>query len=187
MFGFSKIAAKSDWEAFENEALPHLEDLFRIANWLVRDLTEAEDLVQETFTQAMRSFHRYELGTNCRAWLTTIMYHLNGKRRMKLGRLKMVEDTEEKIAQTIAFEPQLPQNITDEEILQALERIPQSFREIVLLSDVEEFAYKEIAEMLKIPIGTVMSRLHRGRKLLRVELSGYARDYGFKNADAKGK
>lgn len=181
MFGFGKDIRKSDWEAFENEALPHLEDLFRIANWLVRDVTEAQDLVQETFTQAMRSFHRYEMGTNCRAWLTTIMYHLNGKRRMKLGRLKLVEDTEERIAQTVAFEPQLPQNITDEDILQALERIPESFRKVVLLADVEEFAYKEIAEMLQIPSGTVMSRLHRGRKLLRVELSGYAKEYGFKN------
>lgn len=187
MFGFGKSPSKSDWEAFESEALPHLNDLFRIANWLVRDVSEAEDLVQETFTQAMRSFHRYEIGTNCRAWLTTIMYHLNGKRRMKLGRLKLVEDTEEIIAQTVAFEPQLPQNITDEDILSALERIPQSFREIVLLADVEEFAYKEISSMLNIPAGTVMSRLHRGRKLLRVELSGYARDFGIKNWDAQAK
>src|SRR3982751_1655389 len=101
----------------------------------------------------MRSFHRYELGTNCRAWLTTIMYHVNGKRRMKLGRLKLVEDREERIAETIAFEPPLPQVLTDEDVLAALERIPPSFREIVLLADVEEFAYKEIAEMLHIPAG----------------------------------
>lgn len=181
MFGFGKKAKRQEWQEFEDEALPHLEDLFRIARWLVRDISEAEDLVQETFAQALRSFHRYEQGTNCRAWLTTIMYHLNSKRRMKLGRLRLVEDKEEMIAETIAFEPEIPQSITDEDVLAALERVPQSFREIVLLADVEEFAYREIAEMLEIPAGTVMSRLHRGRKILRVELAVYARNYGIKN------
>lgn len=186
MFGFGKIAEKKNWEDFENEALPHLADLFRVARWLVRDREEAEDLVQETFAQALKSFHRYERGTNCRAWLTQIMYHLNGNRRRRLGRMKIVEDTEEMIAETIAFEPSIPQKITDEDVLAALKQIPQNFREIVILADVEEFAYREIAEMLQIPAGTVMSRLHRGRKLLRVELAGYARNYGIKNLDAAG-
>jgi RNA polymerase sigma-70 factor, ECF subfamily len=186
MFGFGKNAKKESWEDFENEAVPHLADLFRVARWLVRDHEEAEDLVQETFAQALKSFHRYERGTNCRAWLTQIMYHLNSNRRRKLGRMKIVEDTEEMIAETIAFEPSIPQKVTDEDVLTALERVPQNFREIVLLADVEEFAYREIAEMLQIPAGTVMSRLHRGRKLLRVELAGYARNYGIKKLDARG-
>ncbi|HMS42392.1 MAG TPA: sigma-70 family RNA polymerase sigma factor [Pyrinomonadaceae bacterium] len=186
MFGFGKSTEKENWEDFEQEALPHLEAVFRTAYWLVRDREEAEDLAQETLAQALKSFHRYERGTNCRAWLTQIMYHLNSNRKRKLGRMKVVEDTEEMIAETIAFEPEIPQKVTDEDVLAALERIPPNFREIVILADVEEFAYREIAEMLQIPSGTVMSRLHRGRKLLRVELAGYARNYGFKNVEKTG-
>lgn len=179
MFGFSKTATNDSWENFEHEALSHSEDLFRVAMWMVRDVEEAQDLTQETLMQALKSFHRYEIGTNCKAWLMTIMHHINSKRRMKLGRLHLVEDTEEKIAETIAFEPSIPQNITDEDVLAALERVPQQFSQVVVLADVEEFAYKEISQILDVPIGTVMSRLHRGRKLLRVELANYARNYGF--------
>ncbi len=178
MFGFGKTVSKESWESFEREALPHSKDLYRVAMWLIRDVEEAQDLTQETLTQALKSFHRYEIGTNCKAWLITIMYHLNSKRRMKLGRLQLVEDTEEKIAETIAFEPSIPQNITDEEVLKAFKRIPQQFSQVVVLADVEDFAYKEISQILSVPIGTVMSRLHRGRKLLRVELANYARNYG---------
>ena len=180
MLGFGQSEQKESWADFENEAIPHMPDLFRVARWLVRGSDEAEDLVQETLSQALRSFHRYERGTNCRAWMTKIMYHVNGKRLRKLGKLRIVEDTEEMIAETIAFEPSIPQNVRDEDVLAALEKIPDSFRQIVILADVEEFAYREIADMLLIPAGTVMSRLHRGRKLLRVELAGFARNYGLK-------
>jgi RNA polymerase sigma-70 factor, ECF subfamily len=179
MFGFGKTTAKDNWGNFEREALPHSEDLYRVAMWMVRDVEEAQDLTQETLMQALKSFHRYETGTNCKAWLMTIMYHLNSKRRMKLGRLHLVEDTEERIAETIAFEPQLPQSITDEEVLEALKKVPRQFSQVVVLADVEDFAYKEISQILDVPIGTVMSRLHRGRKLLRLELANYARNYGF--------
>lgn len=181
MFGFGLRAEKENWEDFENEAIPHMPALFRVARWLVRGSDVAEDLLQETMSEALRSFHRYERGTNCRAWMTKIMYHVNGKRLRKLGKLKIVEDTEEMIAETVAFEPSIPQNVRDEDVLAALEKIPASFREIVILADVEEFSYREIADLLQIPAGTVMSRLHRGRKLLRVELAGYARNYGLKN------
>lgn len=179
MFGFGKNTAKENWENFEREALPFSDDLYRVAMWMVRDVEEAQDLTQETLMQALKSFHRYEMGTNCKAWLMTIMSHLNSKRRMKLGRLQLVEDTEERIAETIAFEPSIPQNITDEDVLEALKKVPQQFSQVVVLADVEEFAYKEISHILDVPIGTVMSRLHRGRKLLRVELANYARNYGF--------
>ena len=178
MFGFGKSTDEQNWADFEAEALPHMPDLFRIARWMVRGSDEAEDLVQETLSEALRSFHRYERGTNCRAWMTKIMYHLNGKRLRKLGRMKVIGDTEEMIAQTVAFEPPVPQNVRDEDVLRALGRLPDSFRQVVILADVEEFAYREIADMLQIPAGTVMSRLHRARKLLRVELAGMARDYG---------
>lgn len=184
MFGFSKTTATENWENFEREALSHSEDLYRVAMWMVRDVEEAQDLTQETLMQALKSFHRYEMGTNCKAWMMTIMHHLNSKRRMKLGRLQVVEDTEEKIAETIAFEPSIPQNITDEDVLAALKRVPQQFSQVVVLADVEEFAYKEISQILDVPIGTVMSRLHRGRKLLRVELANYARNYGFGKKEA---
>lgn len=153
-------------------------DVFRVAMYLTRDREEAEDLTQETFAEALKSFHRYTPGTNCRAWLVTILYHLNSKRRHKLGQLKIVEDVEEQIAETIAFVPPILQELKDEEILQALETLPQTFRDVIVLSDVEEFSYKEIAAFLHIPIGTVMSRLSRGRKLLRGQLADYARSFG---------
>ncbi len=177
MFG-SKREREKEWAAFEAEAVPLMADIFRTAMWLVRDHATAEDLTQETFAQALKSFHRYTPGTNCRAWLTTILYHLNSKRRYKLGKLKLVEDAEEQIAQTVAFEPPISQTLTDEDILQALETLPEQFRTVVLLTDVEDFSYKEVAELLNTPIGTVMSRLHRGRRLLRQQLTEYARKFG---------
>ena len=177
MLGLGREREK-EWAAFETEALPLMPDVFRVAQWLVRDRTLAEDLTQETFVQALKSFHRYSPNTNCRAWLVTILYRVNGKRRMKLGQLKLVEDTEEQIASTVAFEPPIPQSLTDEDILAAIRRVPPKFSQVVLLADVEEFAYKEVANLLQIPIGTVMSRLHRGRRLLRQELSGHAQKFG---------
>lgn len=178
MFGFSTKKNAERWQSFEAEALPHLPDLYRTARWMTRDRDDAEDLVQETLSEALKSFHRYEKGTNCRAWMTKIMYHLNGKRIRKLGRMRMVEDVDEMIAETVPFEPSIPPSLTDEDIIAAVKRVPENFRQILLLADVEEFAYKEIAEMVQVPIGTVMSRLHRGRKLLRLELTEYARDAG---------
>ena len=177
MFGIGRERQK-EWEAFETEAMPFMADVFRVAKYLTRNHDEAEDLTQETFAEALKSFHRYTPETNCRAWLVTILYHLNSKRRRKLGQLKLVEDTEEQIAETVAFAPSIPQNITDEEILIALENIPENFRNVVVLTDVEDFSYKEVAELLQTPIGTVMSRLHRGRRLLRQQLTDYARKMG---------
>jgi RNA polymerase sigma-70 factor (ECF subfamily) len=177
MFGIGEERERV-WEAFEAEALPLMGDVFRIAMWLARSHEEAEDLTQETFAQALKSFHRYTPGTNCRAWLVTILYHTDSRRRLRLRRLKIVEDTEEQIARTVAFVPSIPQQLHDEEILAALKKIRQQYREVVVLIDVEEFSYKEAAEFLGVPIGTVMSRLHRGRKLLRQELTGHARKTG---------
>lgn len=174
---------EKQWRDFEEEAIPFMPDLFRIAMWLVRNKTEAEDLVQETFIEALKSFHRYELGTNCKAWMTKIMYHLNGKRKRKLGQMKLVRDTEERLAETLVFEPPVTQKLTDEEIIGALKKVPENFREVVVLADVEDFAYKEIAKVLDVPIGTVMSRLHRGRKILRGELAVYAKEFGINLED----
>lgn len=173
-----QVERAGGWAAFEAEAIPHLGGLFRVAMWLVRNRAEAEDLVQETFTQALQSFKRFEQGTNCRAWLVTIMYHTLSKRRRAEMKLQLVSDHEERIAETVAFEPPTPQGITEEEVLRALGRLPLPFQEVVVLSDVEDMTYKEIAEALSLPVGTVMSRLHRGRKLLRTELARYANESG---------
>lgn len=182
MFGLLKKKTEEErlWRDFELEAMPHSTDLFRVAMFLKRDRDAAEDLVQETMMQALKSFHRFEKGTNCKAWMTTIMYHTHYKQLRKQTNLKLVADTEEQIAATIPFEAPIPQQITDEDVLAALEKVPELFREIVLLCDVEGFSYKEISALLGVPIGTVMSRLHRGRKVLRGELAVYARNYGIK-------
>src|ERR671915_549670 len=141
------------WTAFEAEAMPHVDRLFRLAMWWERDRREAEDLVQDTLVQALQSFHRFTAGTNCRAWLVTILQHVRSNRRRAKTRV-----------------PPVPQHLTDEDVLAALRGIPEAFQDIILLSDVEELTYKEIATVLKIPIGTVMSRLHRGRTMLRQHL-----------------
>jgi len=176
---------KVQLESFEQAAVPHLGDLYRMASLLLQDRHEAEDLIQDTYLEAWKSFHRFELGTNCRAWLFKIMFHrLHHFRRriVKTSRLITIDGPEGQAE--IAAEPLVLQHISDESILNALEKVAVDFREIVLLADVEEFSYKEIAEMLKIPLGTVMSRLSRGRKLLRQELAEVARSYGI---DPHGK
>ena len=176
----------SDWAAFEADALPHLEGLFRVAMWFTRDRPTAEDLVQETFVQALGSFHRFEPGTNCRAWLISIMRHLEGKRWRARARLRVVSDDEVDLEGTIPFEPPTPQNLTDEGVLSALEAVPRMFQEVLVLADVEELSYKEIAATLQIPVGTVMSRLHRARQMLRRELTERA-DTARGRRDAAGE
>ena len=150
--------------------MPHAERLFRLAMWLERDRAAAEDLVQETMIQALQSFHRYTPGTNCKAWLVAILQNLRSNRRRANRRMPLVEDGDDRIAEAVPFVPAVPSSITDEDFLIALRGIPEPHQNIILLCDVEELTYKEIAAALKIPIGTVMSRLHRGRALLRQQL-----------------
>ncbi len=159
------------WSGFEAEVLPHVDRLFRLAMWFERNRAEAEDLVQETMMQALQSFHRFQPGTNCRAWLTTILQNVRNNRRRARNRSPLVDDPEDRIGQAVPFVPPVPEQLTDEEILAALARIPAQFQEVILLSDVQQLTYKEIADALDIPLGTVMSRLHRGRGLLRGELA----------------
>lgn len=159
------------WGAFEAEAMPHAAQLFRLAMWLERNRAEAEDLVQETLTQAWQSFHRYKPGTNCRAWLVTILHHVRSSRRRASGRLALVPDVDDRIAGTTPFVPPIPEALTDEDLLGALRAIPEQYQQVIVLCDVEEMTYKEISKALDVPIGTVMSRLHRGRTLLRAQLT----------------
>src|SRR6266849_4872180 len=187
MFGIaptreSQVTVEKQWTAFEAEAMPHAASLFRVALWLTRNRTEAEDLLQETLTEALGSFHRFAQGTNCRAWLVSIMYHRQSKRRRAATRLQLISNAEENIAESIAFEPPAPQNLADEEVLSALEQLPRSFQEVVILADIEELSYKEIAFATDVPVGTVMSRISRGRKLLRAKLASYATAHGFGRA-----
>ena len=168
--------AKAD--GFENVALPHLKDLFRTASRLVGSTVEAEDLVQETYLQAWKSFGRFQTGTDCRAWLYRILFNVISHYRRKHYKIKMVQPEPEFLEETLAYEPPVPEHIKDEEVLLALEKVPPHYREVVLLADVQDLSYKEVAEILGIAVGTVMSRLSRGRKILREQLASLASDYG---------
>ncbi len=175
---FEHQAGGSAEERFEIEAMPHLNDLFRTALRMTADRGRAEDVVQEVYLQAWRSFDRFEAGTNCRAWLYKILFHCVSHQRRKWFRFPLLKDKEEFLEANLAQPESVAQEITDGEVLAALDAIPSEFRSVVLLVDVEEFAYKEVAEILSIPIGTVMSRLSRGRGLLRKHLAELARTYG---------
>ncbi len=174
-------------EEFEAAALPHLPDLFRTAARLTGDRGRAEDVVQEVYLQAWKSFHRFTLGTNCRAWLFKILINTLHHDRRKWFSLRSVQPAGKEFEDTLMYAPPVPEKLTDQEVLSALDRVPTEFRAVILLADVEEFSYKEVALMLEIPIGTVMSRLSRGRKLLREMLAGLARSYGIGNAPQEGK
>jgi RNA polymerase sigma-70 factor, ECF subfamily len=174
-------------EDFEAEALPYLNDLFRTATRVLRDPSRAEDVVQEVFLQAWKSFERFEPGTNCKAWLYRILFHSMNHYRRKWFKLRLLSENEGHLEQNLTWTPPLPDHLTDQEILAALDEIPPDFKAVVLLADVEEFAYKEIADILSIPIGTVMSRLSRGRKLLREKLVGVAQEWGIAKSAGLGQ
>ena len=158
---------------FEIEAVPHLSHLKRLAMHLTRSHSEAEDLVQETFTQALKSFDRYEAGTNCRAWLCKIMFYKRAQWIRANARFSQFDENENRLPAR-ACGAMLPPDFIGENLSRALVALPDKFREIIWLAAVEEFTYREIAAELDIPVGTVMSRLHRGRKILRVNFIHYA-------------
>ena len=174
-------------EDFEAAALPHLNDLYRTATRLLGDSTRADDLVQEVYLQAWKSFSRFEPGTNCRAWLFKILFHSFQHYRRKWFNLRIVKESEEMLERAASAAPPVPEQITDEEVLAALDEISPDFRAVVLLIDVEEFSYKEAAGILSVPIGTIMSRLSRGRRLLRERLAATARAYGIGRGDQEGQ
>ena len=174
-------------DRFEAEAMPHLNDIFRTALRVTGDRVAAEDVIQDVYLQAWRSFDRFEEGTNCRAWLYKILFHCVSHQRRKWFRFPRLKETEEFLEANLTQPITVPQHLTDEEILAALDGIAQEFRSVVVLVDVEEFAYKEVAEILSIPIGTVMSRLSRGRAMLRKRLSGVARSYEILKSSPQGE
>ena len=172
-------------EEFENAALPHLHDLYRTAVKMLGDRARAEDVVQEVYLQAWKSFERFTPGTNCRAWLYKILIHtVHHERRGWFG-ARVVPDSQE-VLDGASYTPPIPEQIMEREILQAIETVPPDYRTAVLLADVEEFSYKDIAHILNVPIGTVMSRLSRGRSLLRERLAEMARSYGLSKGGGCG-
>jgi RNA polymerase sigma-70 factor (ECF subfamily) len=173
MSGEVRATSNTDWAHFEAVVLPHLEAAHRLAMWLTRDREEAQDLVQETFVQALQSFHRFVPGTNARAWVLTIMRHTRSNRLRRIGHEPRTVD-DDALMERLPESEATPQHVTDEEVLAALARLPTDYQEVVLLADVEDLSYKEIATMVQVPLGTVMSRLHRARRLLRTALSSYA-------------
>jgi RNA polymerase sigma-70 factor (ECF subfamily) len=172
---FSK---KPRTDEFEAAAMPHMNDIYRTAARLLGTGTGADDVVQDVYLQAWKSFDQFEIGTNCRAWLFKILFHTLNHYRRKWLNIRMVKESEEILDLTPAGGPPMPEHITDGEMLTALSDVPQDFRTVVILIDVEEFSYKEAAGILNVPIGTVMSRLSRGRKMLRERLAGRAASYG---------
>ncbi len=182
---------------FENEALPFLDQLYGAAMRLARNPQDAEDLVQETYAKAFAAFHQYRPGTNLKAWLyrilnnTFISNYRKAQRQPKQADVAEVEDWQEYDASTHtssglqSAEAEAIENLPDSEIRDALAQLPEDRRLAVYLADVEGFSYQEISEIMDTPIGTVMSRLHRGRRQLRDLLTDYARDLGYGKKETK--
>lgn len=182
----------ADQKDFAEQAMEYAPQLYSAALRMTRNRADAEDLVQDAYLRAYRSFHTFQEGTNLRAWLYRILTnaYINKyrakQRRPQESELGEIEDlylyrrlgSMETAAASMSAEEQFLDLFTDDEVKQALEDLPDNFRLPVLLADVEGFAYKEIAEMLDIPIGTVMSRLHRGRKAMQRALYDFAEARG---------
>jgi RNA polymerase sigma-70 factor, ECF subfamily len=182
----------ADQADFSDQAMEFMPSLYTAAMRMTRNAADAEDLVQETYLKAYRAFGTFQQGTNLKAWLyriltnTFINSYRSKKRRPDESELDEVEDLYlyrrlgglEAAAAGRSAEEEVLDSFTDDEVKQALEALPEQFRMAVLLADVEGFSYKEIAEILDIPIGTVMSRLHRGRKALQKGLFEFGLERG---------
>jgi len=157
---------------FEDLALPLLDQLYNFAHWLTQDASEAEDLVQETCAKALRGFSSFQAGTNFRAWMFRILRNsfLTSRTGLKANITLEEEDYDAIASAAPTPEEILIEQVNREVVREALAALPVPFREILLLCEVEEMSYEEIAQVLAIPTGTVMSRLHRARKALRAQL-----------------
>lgn len=176
-------------EDFENEIIPHLDAMYNFALRLTSDPSDAEDLVQDTIVKAFRFFSSYEKGTNAKAWLFRILKnsYINNYRKKSKKPSQVDYDEVSTFYETIRaertdtsdLEDKMFRELIDDDISNALDELPEDFRTVVLLCDVEGFTYEEIANMLDVPIGTIRSRLHRGRNLLKAQLMEYAKKRGY--------
>ena len=185
-------------DRFERDALVFMDQLYAAALRYTKNPEDARDLVQDTYLKAFNSFHQFEEGTNLRAWLyrvlttTFINTYRKDQRRPQLASGEL-EDWQLAEAQSHtsdlgkSAEVEALENLPDSDIKRALQEIPEEFRIAVYLADVEGFSYKEIADIVEVPAGTVMSRLHRGRKLLREKLADYAKELGYSTEPKKAK
>ncbi|QYH36616.1 sigma-70 family RNA polymerase sigma factor [Salinibacterium sp. M195] len=185
----TETAAADKRRQFEEQALPFMDQLFGAAMRMTRNPSDAADLVQETFVKAFQAFGQFQQGTNLKAWLyriqtnTFINIYRKNQRSPYQGTIDELEDWQlggaESITQSVSTrsaEAEAIDHLPDSAVKDALQSIPEDFRLAVYFADVEGFSYQEIADIMKTPVGTVMSRLHRGRRMLRELLADYARD-----------
>jgi len=190
LFAFALKGRKALKQDFERIAIPHLSYIYTAAFYLTKNQHEAEDLVQETYLRAYRFFDKFEPGTNCRAWLLSIQRHLfiNRYRKRKgepdfVNWEKIDQDYESWVLGHEHAENSNPESLicarlTGPEVENALKELPEEFRAAIILVDIDELTYEEAAKVMECPVGTVRSRLSRGRRLLQVALRDYAREKG---------
>lgn len=193
MFAFLFAIFKSDEqklnEEFEREAVPHMDSLYNFALKMTGDSDDASDLIQETYLKAFRFWDKFEKGTNCKAWLFRIMkntyintYRKNTKEPDKVD-YEDIENFYENIkpssTDSAHLEKDIYDNLLDDELSEAISSLPEDFRTVVILCDIEGYTYDEIADFVDVPVGTVRSRLHRARKMLYTKLYKYASNKGY--------
>lgn len=185
----SEKELKQRYDDFEKEAIPHMDALYNFALRMTGDEDDADDLVQETFLKAFRFFDKFEKGTNCKAWLFRILKnsYINDYRKTTKEPDKVDYEDVQNFYENIKsdevdskhYEMDAFNNLLDDEISTAITSLPEDFRTVIILSDIEGFTYEEIADFVDIPVGTVRSRLHRARKMLYAQLYDYAKEKGF--------
>ncbi|MGQ9798172.1 MAG: sigma-70 family RNA polymerase sigma factor [Ignavibacterium sp.] len=183
------------YEDFEREAIPHMDALFNFALKMTGDSDEADDLVQETYLKAFRFFDKFEKGTNCKAWLFRIMkntyinkYRKETKEPDKVDYEEVenfYENAKPSNTDSAHLEKDIYDNLLDDELFEAINSLPDDFKTVVILCDIEGFTYEEIADFIDVPVGTVRSRLHRARKMLFTKLQKYASERGYISKDEK--
>lgn len=177
------------YKEFEKEALPHMDVLYNFALRMTGDSDDANDLVQDTFLKAFRFFDKFEKGTNCKAWLFRIMKNtfINTYRKKTKEPEKVDYEDVENFYENVKpsstdsthLEKEIYDNLLDDEITSAIASLPDDFKTVIILSDIEGFTYDEIADFVDCPVGTVRSRLHRARKMLFAKLYKYANEKGY--------